>query len=84
MRGYMWDKEISTSGMNILIMDSASLIPDKNIHPSAKIFLSHIDPHMTDSINPTLLSQTAECYPTLPVIGEKLCEHVTESCQHAR
>ena len=64
--------------------DSVSLVPDKYIHPSAKIFLSHMDPHMMDSINPTLLSHNAECYPTLPVMGEKLCEHATESCWHAR
>ena len=29
--------------MNILIRDSPSLFPDKNIHPSGEIFLSHMD-----------------------------------------
>ena len=43
MRGSMWD--ISTSGMNILIRDSASLVPDKNIHPSGEISLSHMATH---------------------------------------
>ena len=37
----MWDKEMLPSGMNILIKDSASLVPDKNIHPS----ISHMDTH---------------------------------------
>ena len=46
---------------------------------------------MVDSIDLTLLSHTAECYPTMSVMGEKLCQHatllcwhVTGSCQHAR
>ena len=41
----MWGKEISPSGMNILIRDSPSLVPDKNIHPSGEISLSHMDTH---------------------------------------
>ena len=35
----MWDKEISPSGINIFIRDSASLVPDKNIHPLGEISL---------------------------------------------
>ena len=36
---------ISPSGMNILIQDSASLVPDNNIHPWCEISLSHMDTH---------------------------------------
>ena len=43
MRLSLWDKEISSSGMNILIRDSTSLVNDKNIHPSEKIFVSHMN-----------------------------------------
>ena len=46
----MWKKEISPSGMNILIKDSTSLVPDQNIHPSGAISLSHLI-LMIDSIN---------------------------------
>ena len=82
---------ISTSGINILIRDSASLVPEKKYSPFRVRFPYLTWLLMMDSINFTLLSHSAECYPTLPVRGEKLCEHatelcwhVTESCRHAR
>ena len=42
-----------------------------------------MDHHIVDSIDLTLLSHTAECYPTLPVMVENVCEHATELCSHA-
>ena len=47
----MWDKEISPSGIDIFIRDSASLVPDKNIHPSGEISLIQHGYTLMDSIN---------------------------------
>ena len=45
MRYSMWDKEISRSGKNILIRDSASLVPDKMFTPRVRNILANMDTH---------------------------------------
>ena len=66
----MGDKGISPSGMNNMVR--ASLVPDLNIHPMGKIFLSHMDT-LVDS---TYLKQTnlyiPKCVPVFATHFEEI------------
>ena len=41
----MWDKEILSSGINILVKDFTSLVLDQSIHPLDDFSLSQMDHH---------------------------------------